>query len=179
MWSNLLSIDCFISGPNQIYPSTPVCVDRPYRKKVLVNQATITNVYTSVHNLHTLCCIPVCTAEPVYWTQAKWDNPHELRWPITGPEMCNRSRVTHAHTHTHRPNVEDPQPSGLWVLKMNRRWWVQWKICDTVAVTGEVYLQLGEMRRIMSGRGFVDFLVLSKWHHHRTHNSASGTGFAC
>ena len=38
-------------------------VDRLHRRKVMVNQATSTNVYTYVHNLHTLCCIPVCTLE--------------------------------------------------------------------------------------------------------------------
>ena len=43
--------------------------------------------------------------------------------------------------------------------------------------TGEVYLQLGEMRGIVSGRGFLDFLVIYNWH--RTHNSVSGTGFTC
>ena len=32
----------------------------------LVPAWAITNVYTFVHNLHTLCCFPVCTAEPVY-----------------------------------------------------------------------------------------------------------------
>jgi hypothetical protein len=42
-----------------------VDTDRLHRKKVLANQATCKNVYTSVHNLHTLCCKPVCTAEPV------------------------------------------------------------------------------------------------------------------
>jgi hypothetical protein len=99
MWPKLLSIDCFISGPNKIFPSKPVCVDRLYRKKVLVNQTTITNVYTFVHNLHTLCCIPVSTAEPVYWTQAKWDNPHEPRWPITGLDLWERTQ-TDTHTDT-------------------------------------------------------------------------------
>ena len=41
-------------------------VDRLHRKKILVNQDTSTNVYTSVHNLYTLCCIPVFTVEPVW-----------------------------------------------------------------------------------------------------------------
>ena len=40
-------------------------VDRLHRNKVLVNQAASTNVYISVHNLYTLCCIPVFTVEPV------------------------------------------------------------------------------------------------------------------
>jgi hypothetical protein len=67
-----------------------------HRYKVLANQATCKNVNTSVHNLHTLCCKPVCTAEPVYWTQAKWDNPHEPRRPITA---CSQRLPTHWPTH--------------------------------------------------------------------------------
>ena len=31
--------------------------------------ATCTNIYTSLHNNHMLCCINVCTVELVYWTQ--------------------------------------------------------------------------------------------------------------
>ena len=66
--------------------------------------AAMTNVYTSVHNLHTLCYIPVCTAEPVYWTQAKWDNPHEPCRPMTEGMIES-------------PNVAIAQPKGCAIRK--------------------------------------------------------------
>ena len=49
----------------------------------------LTNVYSSVYNHHRLCCVPVCTVEPFYWTQAivdQWHtrhNPHEPHQPMT------------------------------------------------------------------------------------------------
>jgi hypothetical protein len=67
MWPNLLSIDCFISGPNQIDPSKPVCVHRFYRKKALVNQAIITHVYSVQCTLYTrVSHSPLCVVNVLH-----------------------------------------------------------------------------------------------------------------
>jgi hypothetical protein len=55
--------------------------------------ATSTQVYTSVHNLHTLCCIPVCTAEPVYWTQENCVDQSQ------GFKLSFTHSLTHSLTH--------------------------------------------------------------------------------
>jgi hypothetical protein len=86
-----------------------------YRKKVLVNQATITYVYT-VHNLHTLVSVLqnwFTELRPSELTLMNHVDQSQGSKCVTGQESLT-------HTHKHRPNVEDPQHFVLWVLKMKK-----------------------------------------------------------
>ena len=68
-------------------------------------------MYTFVHNLHTLCHIPVCTAEPLYGTQAKCDNHIEPR-PLTNHRAWQAWETVTAHRQ--RSLISWNPPYRIW-----------------------------------------------------------------
>ena len=91
-----------------------------HREKVLVNQATSKNVYTSMQNLHTLCWIP-----EQFFSELR---PSEITF-ITFINRRARNYISQTHS---KPKVEVPQLALMWDWK-TIIWTklIQYLECDT------------------------------------------------